>query len=525
MDVEEELLRFLTNLPQKVGQPRIDGSPRKMAEPDPVLRSRNHEVILSYYGFGAADEFWPTYEELGLKHDKLTRERIRQLIDRNYLEQLDGALPVASKVADVLAARELWIEREFLDEIEQRGLAGRFEHVIGLLRYLQSQNLATEYEVCLPNLNKATRSTYFDHEERVIISKARLKVLTKDLQVALKLPGQVGLGNLRYAKRPRAVLDSEAIKTLIRLDGNAWSALDGDQFWYIFEDRGDNSLLNAAEKTFAIVETVPLDALAEMLHHALHRRAAPTEFPSEDLIRTWITQSRHFGVEDGFVTFRGSSTELNDGERTLVEIMRGKGALPTPVVTKALVDRGIGPANASKLAFNSPLLFMDRSSGRGKFRVTLATDLGSTKAAGAELSRYDRIKKRLADLGKTDRASLGSARREQAILAEWVFGGEAHGECAICQRIFSRGALVVAHKKKRSICAESERLDPHIVFPLCIFGCDFLYEQRFVLVKDGKVVSGRATLSEAEKAAASALVGATLKSPWSSGPPAYFAEG
>lgn len=52
-----------------------------------------------------------------------------------------------------------------------------------------------------------------------------------------------------------------------------------------------------------------------------------------------------------------------------------------------------------------------------------------------------------------------------------------------------------------------------------------LSQQRFVLVKDGKVVSGRATLSEAEKAAASALIGVTLKPLWSSGPPAYFADG
>jgi hypothetical protein len=94
MDVEEELLSFLNNLPQRVGQPRMDGSPRKMAELNPVLRKRNHEVILGYYGFGAADEFWPTYEELG-QYDNLTRERIRQLIDQNC--SWGGPLPVASK--------------------------------------------------------------------------------------------------------------------------------------------------------------------------------------------------------------------------------------------------------------------------------------------------------------------------------------------------------------------------------------------------------------------------------------------
>ncbi|MDF2605146.1 hypothetical protein [Sphingomonas sp.] len=524
MDIEEELLDFLENLPRKVGQPRRDGTPRKMAEPDPALQSRNQQIILSYYGFGGDDEFWPTYEDLGRKHDQLTRERIRQLIQRNYLDQLDEPLPVAVKVAEVLAGREFWTEQEFLDEIEHGGLAGRFETVIGLVRYLQSQDLAAGYTVCLPTLAEATRSTYFEHEERVIVSKAKLKSLGKDLQVALKLPGQVGLGNIRYAKRPRGTVDVEALKTLIRMDANAWSGVEGDQFWYAFEERADNSLVNAAEKAFAIADAIPLDALAEMLHHALYRRTATTEFPGEALIRTWITQSRHFAVEDGLVSFRGTPTELVDGERALVTIMRGKGPMPTADVTKALVAKGIGSATAAKLAFNSPLLFVDRSSGRGNFRVTLATDLGAVKTRQVVPSRYDRLKKRLADLGKTDRASTGAARREQSILAEWIFGGSMHGECAICQRGYSRGALVVAHKKKRSLCAESERLDPYIVFPLCIFGCDFLYEHRFLTIKDGKVAKGREALSETEKRAASALLGKTLKTPWSSGPAAYFAN-
>lgn len=524
MDVEEELIDFLENLPRKVGQPRMDGTPRKMAELDPVLQSRNQQIILSYFGFGAEDEFWPTYEELGQRHNNLSRERIRQLIQRNYLDQLDSPLPIATEVADVLASRDFWTEREFLDDIENRGLAGHFEYAISIVRYLQSQDLATDYTVCLPTLAEVTRSSYFAHEERVVLSKVKLKALRKDLEVALKLPGQVGLGNLRHAKRPRATVDTERLKTLIRLDANAWSAAEGDQFWFTSEDRADNSLVNAAEKTFAIVESVPLDAFAEMLHHALYRRSPATEYPGEELIRTWITQSRNFGVDDGRVTFRRTSTDLVDGERALVEIMRGKGSLPTPAVTKALVARGIGAATANKLVFNSPLLFVDRSRGRGNFQVTLATDLGAAKPEPSDASRYARLKKRLADLGKTDRASASAARREQSILAEWIFGDAKHGECAICQREYSRSALVVAHKKKRSLCAENERLDPYIVFPLCIFGCDFLYEHRFVTISDGKVDSGRAALSETEKRAASALTGKRLKVPWSSGPAAYFAN-
>lgn len=525
MDIEEELLDFLDNLPRKVGQPRIDGSPRKMAEPDPVLQIRNKRIILSYYGFGAEDELWPTYEELGLKHDNLTRERVRQVIQRNYLDQLDGPLPIASEVANILARRDFWTEREFLDAVEYRGLTGHFADAVGIVRYLQSQDLSTDYTVCLPTLAAVTRSTYMDHEARVVVSKAKLKSLSKDLDAAIKLPGRAGLGNIRHANRPRATVDAERLKTLIRLNSTAWSAAEDDQFWFILEDRADNSLINAAEKSFAITDRIPLDALPEMLHHALHRRTPITEYPREELIRTWITQSRHFGVEDGQVTFRGTPAELLDGEDALVEIMRGKGALPTAAVTKALVARGIGTATANKLAFNSPLLFVNRSGGRGAYEITLATDLIPGKTARGDASRYGRFRKRLADLGKSDRASTGTARREQSILAEWVFGDKKHAECAICQLEYSRSALVVAHKKKRSLCAENERLDPYIVFPLCIFGCDFLYEHRFLTIREGKVASGRAALSETEKAAVSALSGRKLKLPWSSGPAAYFATG
>lgn len=88
------------------------------------------------------------------------------------------------------------------------------------------------------------------------------------------------------------------------------------------------------------------------------------------------------------VQFRGSSTELSDGERALVKIMRGRGSLPTAVVTTEFVERGIGPANAGKLTFNSLLLCIDRSGGRGKFLVTLATDLESGKAGATEQNRH-----------------------------------------------------------------------------------------------------------------------------------------
>jgi hypothetical protein len=59
MDVEEELLSFLNNLPQR-GRSARDGrlaSKNGGAEIQFFREGETAEVILGYYGFGAADEF------------------------------------------------------------------------------------------------------------------------------------------------------------------------------------------------------------------------------------------------------------------------------------------------------------------------------------------------------------------------------------------------------------------------------------------------------------------------------------
>lgn len=525
MDIEEELLSFLDNPPRKVGQPKLDGSPRKMAAPNPELHARNKEVILAYFGFGSEQEFWPTYEELGERHGGLTRERIRQLIAKNLTDHLVSPLPVAKAVAAVLEKRDFWAESEFLAAVSDEQLTGELQVVIGLVHYLQAQGLAKEYVVCLPTMIEVTKGSYFEHEDRVIVTRAKQNTLAKDLAAARKLPGLAGLANIRHVARPRATIDVERLQQLIKMRSDGWSAIHGDQFWYMFEDYKDNCLVNAAEKTFAIVDQVPLHALSEMLHHSLFRRSTKTEYPSRELIGLWISQSGHFTVEGDIVTFNGTSSPLVDIEKELVKQTKGRGVISTAVVRKGLVSSGFSEPNADKVAFGSPLLFMDKSEGRGKYKVTLATDLRKVGKPAGGFDRYQQFKERLAAVGKTDRASSGTMRREQTLLALWIFGKNKHGECAICQKVYSRRALVVAHKKKRRDCTDGERLDPHIAFPLCIFGCDFLYEHGFLRVRAGKVTAGNATLSDTEQKSVTALVGKSLKEPWSHGPEKYFDNG
>jgi hypothetical protein len=48
--------------------------------------------------------------------------------------------------------------------------------------------------------------------------------------------------------------------------------------------------------------------------------------------------------------------------------------------------------------------------------------------------------------------------------------------------------LIAAHIKPRSKCTEDERRDfVNNVIPMCLLGCDALFELRFLVVADGKV--------------------------------------
>jgi hypothetical protein len=52
--------------------------------------------------------------------------------------------------------------------------------------------------------------------------------------------------------------------------------------------------------------------------------------------------------------------------------------------------------------------------------------------------------------------------------------------------------LVAAHIKRRSECTDREKRDyGNNVVPMCLFGCDALFERGFIIVRNGRVRRGR----------------------------------
>jgi hypothetical protein len=93
--------------------------------------------------------------------------------------------------------------------------------------------------------------------------------------------------------------------------------------------------------------------------------------------------------------------------------------------------------------------------------------------------------------GSLDRKSSGSVRVEQGFHRNRLLGRRAKGTCDICGHELPRQLLWAAHIKKRQHCTREERLDPNVVMLACKLGCDALYEDGYITVKDGLVSAGR----------------------------------
>jgi hypothetical protein len=94
------------------------------------------------------------------------------------------------------------------------------------------------------------------------------------------------------------------------------------------------------------------------------------------------------------------------------------------------------------------------------------------------LNRFDEL----------NREVKGLARREQSFLRRLLFQDREKGYCVICGEELPVSLLVAAHIKPRAYCTDEERRDYiNNVAPMCLLGCDALFERGIIIVEDGKV--------------------------------------
>jgi len=101
---------------------------------------------------------------------------------------------------------------------------------------------------------------------------------------------------------------------------------------------------------------------------------------------------------------------------------------------------------------------------------------------------YEVIQSKLKQLGKLDKEVTVLRRLEQSFLRKYLFGSGDKGTCAICGSVLPVSLLIAAHIKPRSKCTDAERRDyTNNVVPMCLLGCDALFECGLVVINEGKV--------------------------------------
>ena len=96
-----------------------------------------------------------------------------------------------------------------------------------------------------------------------------------------------------------------------------------------------------------------------------------------------------------------------------------------------------------------------------------------------------RIESQLKRISVLDKERITRFRTEQNYLRTYLFSNSDRGTCAICHNSYPTKFLTCAHIKKRTFCSDIEMRDKNVVMPACNFGCDSLFEEGYLIVKEG----------------------------------------
>lgn len=178
----------------------------------------------------------------------------------------------------------------------------------------------------------------------------------------------------------------------------------------------------------------------------------------------------------------------------------------------------------------SPRLDLAKPLGRQLQAMRQLTDASAKKitqlwgdATTAALSEFEEIEKNLDSYEELDQKRVVLVRREQSFLRQYLFRENEEGTCAICGSELPVFLLVAAHIKPRAKCNDTERRDyANNVVPMCLLGCDALFERGLVVVEDGRVrVRLRSGMNEKLDRFSKQLEG-RLTSAWKVGRVKYF---
>lgn len=350
-----------------------------------------------------------------------------------------------------------------------------------------------------------------------------LPTIKKVYSIVRNAPGQNGLANLTtvLAGTNGGRKYERLMKELIKNSDDTWFNEDRNEFWYVFERYGNNRVRNYSGKLFSVVDSCEIEALIEAYHNDLKSRRKGVassgrkyNAPPKRVLEKYFKESSLYAYSDGKISFLGDKKSLNLIEQDVVVYFVQKDLAKYDDIREYLLERGYTLSYIDTNVFKSFLVLK---------RDDRPNIVYSFVGKITELTRYERFRAQLESLPTTDMEGKAIGRAEQMLLRSWLFKDRKYESCGLCGEAFSTAALVAAHKKPRTECDDDERRDPYIVMPMCVFGCDFLYEQGSIVVEEGVVKAGNPIEYDGpERGRAETLIGRKIDDRWLQGPASYF---
>jgi len=489
---------------------------------DGANKARDIGIIKFYYGLNESP--WPTYEETASRFGVGTRQRIEQLLKSKFKDKVKkNSIPSLNSLIEILKSREYWLISEFEEEIFTAGLVDGESHLKGIFNLINDVEIDYGFEFYTPDLKRATRNSIATSKNIFLINTSNIKNVKDFLKKAQTLPGRCGIANLIHIREELGQY-YQLISLLIESSPTVWVRVTGDDYWYIFENR-DNTIINYSEKVFGVIDCCDSYRLAVAFRNALDGRTYDYPYPPTEIIEEYLRSSVYLVNTESGLKFIGETTKLNEIEEDLVSFFDLGGNSSFTELYKHLSQKGYGRPHILKTTNFSPLVYVDKTKGRRHYVYSLIDHRRSAQDDRPTINTYEFYLRRLRallDIG-TDEEREQIARKEQHILQEWLFKDKTHENCAICGQEFSVKTLVTAHKKPRSYCNDAERLDPYIVMPVCLMGCDYLYENMHVYVEGAEIKRGASfSNARAEASFIEKLVGRKVDSKWLLGNQSYF---
>lgn len=508
MTIEDELIAFLES---------------QISERASPTKARNIEMVAFLYGFG--DSPWPTLEETAQKFS-IKKQRVSQIIKSQFRSVVSPSdIPSVQGFHEIVVGNRFWSQSDLETRIVKSKLVGDNFSIRGLFNLMNGIEGYNAFDIYTPEMQRVTRSLLGKFEEYFIVRKSDVGEIKSLFQKAKKLPGKCGgIGRIDYLKEER---DYDAyvglIEGLVSHSESTWTKYEQGRLWYLFEDR-DNILINYGEKVFSVIDRCEVDRLAQAYDNALRGRTYKYDCPPVELITDYLRSSKYIENIDNTVSFAGQTASLNKIEEDVVEYLKSYGETAFPNIRAHLSSKGHKKDYVVKAAYHSPFIHVDKSLGYDNYKFGLVGSLKESSNEGVEIhARYQKFLRRLRRISDTDETVEQKIRKEQRILREWLFEDKDLENCALCNNRYTVPALRTAHKKRRAECNEAERLDPYIVMPVCVFGCDFLYENRHVVVKKGVVTNGLPLdNAEIENKYIQKLIGRKVDEEWLKGQVNYF---